>query len=210
MQSLAEMNCEDQDVNANWIMTNGFSIAPSSYIHSTGSEIVVDPIGPSNYFLLYSPVIYARDSQLIQVKFNYLNFNNTSVITLFASVNQSNTWQALMTLNSPQSSIAAAECYLQNLPEDISNVRFRWYVVADGIDSGILAMDDICIRALHHPVGYVNGTITLEDSASDLTLTSISTLEQPELSIHPDAEGHYSLPLYRGNYTVIASLDHHL
>lgn len=210
MESLAEMNCEDQDINANWIMTTGCSIAPSSYIHTTGSEIVVDPLGPSNYFLLYSPVIFARDSQLIQVKFNYLNLNNTSLITLFSSVNQSNTWQALMTLNSPQNSITTAECYLQDLPADISNVRFRWYVVTDGIDTGILAIDDISFRALHHPTGMVSGTITLEDTASDPTLTSISTLEQPESIIHPDSAGHYSLTLYRGNYTVIASLDHHL
>ncbi|MBM4399342.1 MAG: T9SS type A sorting domain-containing protein, partial [Candidatus Cloacimonetes bacterium] len=63
-------------------------------------------------------------------------------------------------------------------------------------------------KAIHHPKGFVSGSVSLDYNPQLVSQVKISASTHPDIYVYPDQYGQYTLPLYQGNYAFIkAELD---
>lgn len=211
MTTISNQNFDIQTDLLNWTFTSGVSIEPSSHINNSGNEVVITPvIGTTNYSLI-SPLIFAYDSQIIQFSFKYQSFNANSMNSIFVDYNNSQTWIKVFDFNEQQSQTSEKSFIINNIPPDIQTIRFKMQFSIPTENMGIIVIDDISLKSIHHEVGFVCGTVQLDNFVQNITQVRISTSVNPGIYVSPDQSGNYSLPLYQGSYPEIkAEIENYL
>ncbi len=211
MSDISSQNFDNPASLQSWSFSSGMAVSPAVNISQTGSEVVITPFQYSTNYVMLSPPFSAYDCKIIQLSFKYLDANPNAQSYVYVAYNNSNNWQNLYCFSAIQDSIVTATCYLSDIPADVQSVRFKWQTSIIGYNPGVIAIDDIQIKAIRHPAGYVSGTIHLDNFEQSMTQVRISTSDQPGVFINPNQDGTYSLPLYQGTYSYLkAELKHFL
>lgn len=186
-----------------WHFAPGIEILPASYIHESGSEIIISPSVINQVYKVESPLLNGFDCQRVQVEFTYCNFNPNVANGVYISYDQGNTWNSLYTFNTVQISPVHVQFNIDDLPANLQTIKLKWVTISQSENTSQVILDDIHIQAIHHALGYISGNINLEYSAMNITQVRIAPTLFPEQFVHPDENGLFILPLYRGTYSSI-------
>jgi hypothetical protein len=207
-ESLISQNFENPETFLNWIMTPGVELNQANLINPFGYELLLTPESGVDNYSITSPVIYAHDSQLVQIEFRYVNTLVGSVNTVLINYNNSDTWYNIYNFSDNSEQPIKASFTLNPELPDIYSIRLKWQVSLNGSHEGVVALDDIVVKTIHHSQGFVTGTVILDNHPELITQVRISTFEYPDIFVTPNQDGSYSLPLLQGFYSYLkAELD---
>jgi hypothetical protein len=196
---------------ADWQLYSGVSVQPAEYISQAGYEVVVSPTAGNHTYYLTSPLFLGYDIQLMQISFAHFNLHPNALNTLQISYNSGSSWINVFSFNALDDVPTSSQINLSNVPANTRFVKLRWKFTVSGTSTNQIFMDNIRITAIHHAVGYLNGTVSLECQPNLVNQVNIYSPWQPANAVHPDATGQYSLPLYQGSYDIVrAELDGYL
>ncbi|HPT72179.1 MAG TPA: T9SS type A sorting domain-containing protein, partial [Candidatus Cloacimonadota bacterium] len=191
---------DNAELQGSWYFSDGTNIAAASHIHTTGSEIVISPTGMNQGYQVETPLINGFDSQLVQVGFTYCNFNPNVANAIYVSYDQGTTWNSLFTFNTVHTTPVSIQFNIADLPENVSTMQFKWVTNTLSNDTGQVILDDIHIQSVHHALGNVSGSVSMESLPANVTQVKISSPYLPDQSAYPDQSGHFNLSLFQGVY----------
>lgn len=203
MDTIKVQNFDNPALLNQWIISTGVSVIPAQHINTSGYEVVVDPAeGITNYTLTSAPIA-AYDSQLMLMRFKYLNLNSNFVNLVLVSFDDTNAWQTVYDFSDIHHQTTEAEFVFNSIPSGVRTMKIRWQLTLPQFTNGILVLDDLVLKAIHHPKGFVTGTVNLDFNQQNVTQVRISSSAYPDNYVNPNSDGTYSLPLYQGTYDYI-------
>jgi hypothetical protein len=194
-----------------WLFSSNVSVQPAALISGTGLEVVINPVPEFDTYSVTSPPIPAFDSQFFSLNFRYMNQNNETQNEILISYNDSETWYSVLDFSGTTSQPVNAGGFIKNPPADLRTVRFKWQINYLNDTRNLIALDDVILKAVHHPKGFISGSVALDFDPQLLSQVRLTLSDYPDLIMHPDSDGAYNLPVYQGSYNQLrAELDNYM
>lgn len=206
----------NQDFNSltatqGWLFSSSVSVQPATLIGNTGLEVVVNPTPEFDVYSVTSPPIPAFDSQLFSLNFRYVNLNNETQNEILISYNESETWYSVLDFSGTTSQPVNAGGLIKNPPPDLRTVRLKWQISYLTGTRNLIALDDFLLKAIHHPKGFISGSVALDFDSQLLPQVRLTLEDYPNLTMHPDSDGSFNFPVYQGSYGLLkAELDNYM
>jgi hypothetical protein len=208
-QLVFETNFDNTDLVSVFPYYYNVHLAPSQYIHNTGSEAIMTfGIVQQWNYVLTNP-FNALDLLTARVEFTWFNSNPEANLSLNVMYDDESNlvlvWNSSIVSTEPQHVVVD----LFDFPDNNTNISFAFMGNINGTNTTPLVLDDVKIHFMRHAPGFITGHVNLDMFPENVTQARIR-LKNTTQTYNPDEYGNFTLPAYQGRNVLYADLEGYL
>lgn len=200
LSTIYEQDFNDISGLDGWFLSPGISVVPASIINDSGNEVVLTSSPQYSIYQIITPLLPAYDCQYIELSFKYYNPSSETFNRLYISFDNNSTWYFVSDFSDHFINTIESFGYISSIPENTKHIRFKWQFEVLSNHRDLIVFDDLIVKAVHHPMGYVSGLVTVDMHPENLSQIRIFSNVYPSNFVNPAPDGTYLLPLLQGTY----------